>query len=293
VNLDLSILMAAPPSAGETVLGSERRRGLGGKGANQAVAAARAGASAAFLGAFGDDADSGELRTRLFSTGVDIRWCETVPGAASGFACILISTEGESRIIYVPGANAALDPGFVQDRAQTLAAAAVVVLQAETPPAAIRAAIDVAARAGVRIVLNLAPVMDLGDALTAADPLVVNAVEASQLTGLSLATPDEVAAAAPRLAGLARSVVVTLGARGALVIEGAVAARVEAPAVHEVRDTTGAGDAFVGVLATRLAAGDPLLAAAQAAVRCASATVSSYGAAESYPDFAAILAEVP
>jgi ribokinase len=185
----------------------------------------------------------------------------------------------------VPGANHAVGAADAEAAGERIAASDILVVQGELPAPATRAAVRLAREAGVRAVVNLAPLIDLGAQLGCADPLVLNEVEAGQLLGEPLSSVSAVSAAGPRFRALARSVVVTVGAAGAVLITGEGMLHVPAPHVDEVCDTTGAGDALVGVLAAQLAAGLPLADATRLAVAAASLSVTVEGAAESYPDF--------
>lgn len=299
VNADLLTQVAVHPAPGETVLGRSMSVLAGGKGANQAVAAARLGAEVAFVGAVGDDSFAGQATTGLRAAGVDLSALTTVPGP-TGIALVTVSADGENSIVVIPGANAAVTADIVSAHAATVAGADVVVLQGEIP----RAATETAARlAGGRVVLNLAPVIELSaDVVRRADPLVVNEHEARlalSLVGGQDVPEDDHAAAARALteAGVA-SVVITLGSAGAVVAtragstEGdAEVATVPSPKVTAV-DTTGAGDAFVGALAFRLAAGDGLLGAARLAARVGAYAVTGVGAQSSYPSSTDALPEV-
>lgn len=292
VNLDVVIRGGGLPDDGETVLAHSATWGLGGKGANQAVAAARAGADVAFVGAVGAGDDGERLRRMLRSAGVDVAHLRSVEGVASGLAVVFVSEGGENRIVVVPGANHRVGEGDVRAAADRISASDVLVVQGELPEAATRAALGLARLSGVRTVVNLAPVLDLGPQLADADPLVVNEVEAGQLIGRQLFTVAEVSAAGGRFRALARSVVVTLGAEGAVLFtrsDGEEGTHVRAPFVAEVRDTTGAGDAAVGVLAAALAGGLSLADATAGAVAAGSLSVTVEGAAGSYPDFGHVL----
>lgn len=297
VNADLLTRVAVHPAPGETVLGRSMSVLAGGKGANQAVAAARLGAEVAFVGAVGDDSFAGQATSGLRSAGVDLSALATVPGP-TGIAIVTVSADGENSIVVIPGANAAIAAGTVSAHAATVAGADVVVLQGEIP----RAATETAARlANGRVVLNLAPVIELSaDVVRRADPLVVNEHEARlalELLGGPAVPDDDHAAAARALteAGVA-SVVITLGSAGALVAirsgeAEVVVTPVPSPKVSAV-DTTGAGDAFVGALASRLAAGDELLDAARLAARVGAYAVTGVGAQSSYPSSTDALPEV-
>lgn len=286
INLDVSVRSELAPGPGETVLGTSKLEGLGGKGANQAVAAARAGAQVGLVGLVGGDRASSMLDSRLRAARVDISGVGVLPDATTGTAIIVVTDDGENRIVVVPGANGQVTTEYVETNSSFIAAAAVLVVQGELPTAASRSAIRIAAENGCRVVVNLAPVVSLGIELEAADPLIVNTVEAAQLTGIAA---DDVAAILLNrdyYSAVARSVVVSVGSEGAIVIDEGVATHLPAPAGVVARDTTGAGDALVGVVAAHLAHGDDLLTAVAAGVEAASSTVSTLGAAEAYPDFA-------
>lgn len=283
INVDEVIGVATLPAPGETVLGWERATGLGGKGANQAVAAAVAGGEVALIGAVGADAHGAAALEQLAKHGVDTSMVATLEETASGRALVILSEEGENEIIVIGGANQAMDERALSRDA--LRDAAVMVVQGEVPPKVNQAALRMAAELGVRAVVNLAPVQDLGGHLATADPLVVNEIEAGQLIGAELRSAQDVVDAAPDLRGLARSAVVTLGASGAVLITPDAIDHIPAPRPERVRDTTGAGDAVAGVLATALAQGLELRAAVERAVRAASLSVTEVGAAASYEAF--------
>ncbi|MEY9909846.1 ribokinase [Catenulispora sp. MAP12-49] len=283
INVDEVVGVAELPTPGETVHGRERATGLGGKGANQAVAAAVAGGEVALVGAVGADERGATALEQLRGYGVDTSMVATLDGTPSGRALVILSEAGENEIIVIGGANQALDDSVLKQ--DVLREAAVMVVQGEVSPTVNRAALRLAAERGVRAVVNLAPVQDLGAELAGADPLVVNEIEAGQLIGSELGTVPDVTDAAPRLRGLARSVLVTLGASGAVLITGEAVDHVPAPRPDQVRDTTGAGDALVGVLAAALAEGFELRAAVERAVRAASLSVAEVGAAASYEAF--------
>lgn len=295
LNADLLTQVAVHPAPGETVLGRSMSVLAGGKGANQAVAAARLGAEVAFVGAVGDDSFAGPATAGLRAAGVDLSALATVPGP-TGIALVTVSADGENSIVVISGANAAVEADTVSAHAATVAGADVVVLQGEIP----RAATETAARlARGRVVLNLAPVIELSaDVVRRADPLVVNEHEArlalSLLGGQDVPDDDHAAAARALTEAGVTSVVVTLGSAGAVVAtrsgDGKVAT-VPSPKVTAV-DTTGAGDAFVGALASRLAAGDELLDAAHLAARVGAYAVMSVGAQSSYPSSTDALPEV-
>ncbi|GAB3089963.1 ribokinase [Isoptericola nanjingensis] len=281
-NADLLVGVTAHPAPGETVLGHGMRVMSGGKGANQAVAAARLGADVAFVGAVGDDEFADAALAGLRSAGVDLTALAVAPGRRTGIAIVTVSDDGENSIVVVPGANGAVDETMVSAHAGLVAGAASVVLQGEIP----RAAIEAAARtARGRLVVNLAPVLDVDeDVLLRADPLVLNEHEARLVAGALGVPAEESEEVLVRglLARGVRSVVLTLGPRGALVGQDDDVTAVPAPRVRAV-DTTGAGDAFVGALAHGLARGDGLVDAARTAARVGAYAVRSPGAQASYP----------
>jgi ribokinase len=277
INADLVIRVDRRPGWGETVLGSDLATFPGGKGANQAVAAARLGARTALVGKLGADGHGALLRESLRRDGVDLAHI-TEAAVPTGVALITVGPDGDNSIIVSAGANARLGEADVAAAARLIGAAGVVCLQLEIPLPAVLAA----ARAARRLVLNLSPPSRVPPALLAlCDPLVVNEHEAAFLLGEG--RPGSPAEQAAALLGLGpRTVVVTLGADGAVVAEAAGVTAVPSPQV-EVVDTTGAGDAFTGALAWRLARGDELTAAAAFAARVGAAAVRRPGAQSSYP----------
>jgi ribokinase len=273
VNADLVVRVDRRPGAGETVLGSDLATHPGGKGANQAVAAARLGGKVAFLGRAGTDGQGDLVRDALRGDGVDISHLITTPGP-NGVALITVSPEGDNSIIVSPGANARVSKDDVAAAGPLFAAASVVSLQLEIPLAAVVAAARAAADAGARVVLNLSPPAAVPDeVLAVCDPLVVNEHEAAFLGD---AGPAALLARGPR------SVVITRGADGAVVADRTGVTEVSSPRVAAV-DTTGAGDAFTGALSWRLAQGDDLAAAARFAARVGAAAVRNPGAQSSFP----------
>ncbi|MET7613677.1 ribokinase, partial [Streptomyces seoulensis] len=249
-NADLVVGVERRPGAGETVLGGDLAVHPGGKGANQAVAAARLGARTALLARVGDDGHGRLLRDSLRSAGVDTAAVLT-GGAPTGVALITVDPSGDNSIVVSPGANARLTEDDV--RAEVLGAARVVSAQLEIPPATVAAVVR-ALPEGTRFVLNPSPPRPLpGEVLAACDPLVVNEHEARVLLGHEKAAepaddPADPADWARRLLALGpRSVVVTLGAKGALVCDASGVRAVPSVAVAAV-DTTGAGDAFTAAL---------------------------------------------
>ena len=275
------------PGPGETVLGKEFRTGFGGKGANQAVMAARLGAHVSAMVKLGRD-QFGESTIRNFEEqGVDTTFVTFDEERSSGVAPILVEEgSGQNRIIVVPGANASLSPADVQAAAGLIRQSDVVICQLETPAATTIAAFRIAREAGGALcILNPAPAAELGaELLGLTDVLVPNEAEAQALTGLPVGTEEEAfeAARALRTHGPAR-IVITLGERGALGIDSdGEEFRVEAERVQAV-DSTGAGDAFVGSLAYFLGQKLPLPEAVRRSCLIATRTVLKHGTQSSFP----------
>ncbi|GAA5157818.1 ribokinase [Amycolatopsis dongchuanensis] len=272
-NADLVVPAERRPGSGETVLGGDTTVLPGGKGANTAVAAARLGADVALLAAIGDDAYGAMLTESLRDAGVRTELVRKV-GRPTGIAYITVTPDGENSILVSPGANSALEPGALD-----FAGAKVLVASLEIPLPTVEWAIAEAASAGVRTMLNLSPVAELSPrTLAALDVLLVNEHEAAALLGEGVGL-GKLLELGPR------SAVVTLGARGALVLTGDGETEVPAPPVEPV-DTTGAGDAFTGALAASLATGVTLETAARKAARVAAISVTRRGAQPSYPSAA-------
>ncbi|MCQ4044574.1 ribokinase [Streptantibioticus rubrisoli] len=291
-NADLVVAVERRPAAGETVLGSDLATHPGGKGANQAVAAARLGAATGLLARVGDDAHGRLLLDTQRACGVDTRGV-LIGAAPTGVALITVDPSGDNSIVVSPGANARLTPDDVRAAGELMAAAKVVSLQLEIPLETVAEAVTTAGRAGAKVVLNPSPPAPLPvEVLAACDLLVVNEHEARYLLrdapAAAEGTPEAWAKAL--LARGPRSVVVTLGAAGALAATGdGTAVRIPSPRVRAV-DTTGAGDAFTGALAWRWGAGDELTEAVRFAVRVGATAVTRPGAQQSYPTAAEVAA---
>ncbi|GHE55493.1 ribokinase [Streptomyces longispororuber] len=289
-NADLVTAVARRPGPGETVLGSDLAVHPGGKGANQAVAAARLGARTALLARVGDDAYGRLLLDSQESAGVDTAGV-LVGGAPTGVALITVDPSGDNSIVVAPGANARLTPDDVRAAGELFAAAPVVSVQLEIPLETV-AEVARALAPGARLVLNPSPPAPLPpEVLEACDPLIVNEHEARVvLQGAGADVPDAPEDWARHLLGLGpRSVVVTLGAEGALVATAEGTERVPSVKVDAV-DTTGAGDAFTAALAWRLGAGEDLATAARFAARVGALAVTRAGAQVSYPTGAEVAA---
>jgi ribokinase len=280
VNADTSLRLAALPRPGETVLAREAAGSLGGKGANQAVAAARAGARVRMVGAVGRN-DGAPLADALAAEGIDTGLLARSE-RASGRALVLLDDAGENSIIVVPGANAALDDDAVRRACADLSPGDVLVLQHEIPAATSRLAAATASAAGATVIWNAAPApVRPADLVEHVDLLVVNEHElgaVARLLGLDPAGPEtDVAAVGGRLG---TDVVCTLGAAGALVHRDGALVRVPAPAVTAV-DTTAAGDTFVGYLAASWHL--PVAEAVRRAALAGALAVTRPGAATSIP----------
>ena len=283
VNVDLLAQVRRHPRPGETLHGTGGRMLPGGKGANQAVAAARLGARVAMVGAVGSDVQAEAALAALREAGVDLGHVAEIEGP-TGLAIVTVAEDGENSIVVIAGANDAMGAGRVRAAAEVISAARIVVCQGEIPRDGIEA---LPALVTGRFLHNPAPVMELDPAvLRASDPLVVNQHEA----GLVLAqlAPDqeapedpEAVVAALRAAGIP-SAVLTLGAEGSLVADQAGVRRIP-PAPVETVDTTGSGDAFIGALALGLARGDDLATAARLASRVGAFAATDEGAQPSYP----------
>lgn len=288
-NADLVIGVERRPGAGETVLGSDLAVHPGGKGANQAVAAARLGARTALLARVGDDGHGRLLLESQRVAGVDTAGV-LVGGPPTGVALITVDPSGDNSIVVSPGANGRLTPADVRAAGDLFRASRVVSTQLEIP---LETVLEVARNLapGTRLVLNPSPPQPLpAEVLAACDPLIVNEHEAKVILGDTAGAGDRPEDWARLLLEKGpRSVVVTLGGEGALVASPEGVARVPSVKVRAV-DTTGAGDAFTAALAWRLGAGEPLAEAAAYAARVGAVTVTREGAQASYPTAAEVAA---
>ena len=279
-NMDLVATAPALPRRGETVLGTDFVMVPGGKGANQAVAAVRAGASCAFLGAIGSDSFGVTLRARITAAGVDTSQLRVTYGT-SGVALVMVSADGENAIVVSPGANASMT-GLTEDERTLVRAADVLVAQLEIPVETVTEAAVAARDAGTRVVLNAAPARPLpAELLAATDLLVVNEGEAHALTGRGIDEPRALLDLVPRA-------VITLGGAGALYVDrDGTTVHVPAFAV-DVVDSTAAGDAFTAALAVAWGEGRQLLDAVRWAAAAGAASVRRLGASVALPGRAEI-----
>lgn len=273
----MTMRMPRLPVAGETLLGGEYRSGHGGKGSNQAVAASRLGAEVTLLTAVGDDAIGRAAREMWAAEGVDATATITAP-AATMVGMILVEPSGENRIVIATGALDHLTPRHVQDFAPQLAAADIAVVSLEIPMATAVAALRAAHEAGTRTLLNPAPAQPIPDeAWSNVDLLTPNRTEAAILLGL----PPDAAGPAEELARQLHerggaTIVLTLGAEGALICDAGGLTPVAAVPPAEVVDTTGAGDAFTAALAVELAGGGSVPGAVAFAARVGAFAVAHH-----------------
>ena len=287
VNTDLVLHCARLPVPGQTVHGRDFQTLLGGKGANQAVAAARLGASAglvSFVGCVGDDAFGRNARRVLAYEGIDTQHLHIVSGASTGVAMIQVDDSGQNSIALAAGANAALSVAHVDAAKATIESAGLLICQLECPLPVVTHGISLARAAGVPVLLNPAPMQPLpADLLSRVDVLVPNETEAAALVGLGSGARFDAAAAAARLREFGpRTVIVTLGASGVQVAAVGIEAHLKAPVVQAV-DTTGAGDAFIGAYAAAWCEGASVTAAIEYAQRAAAISVTRRGALAAMP----------
>lgn len=300
INVDFVVAAPRLPGPGETVVGPDLRRYGGGKGANAAVAAARAGAVVRLVGAVGTDDTGTAALTELRGDGVLVDAVTVLDGSATGAALIVVDPGGENQIAVGAGANAALTPETVRAALrEALPASGCVLVSTEIPGESVAVAVEAASAAGVACVLNPAPVQPVVlDLLRHGPVLTPNITEVAELAAMLGSAPagtrpgdgiaGVTAAAEAVLARTGAPVVVTMGGDGALVLLPGERPEHVPPWPATVRDTTGAGDTFNGVLATRLAAGNPLATAVRAASAAAAISVGHVGARVGMPQAAAI-----
>lgn len=283
-NVDFIVQLPHLPALGETVTDGRFTQTYGGKGANQAVAVARAGGETTFITCLGDDPYAAPLLAAYQADGIDTRLVKIAPDVATGTALIMVDTQGDNYLGIAPGANSALLPADIDACAAYIRDAALVILQNEIPPATNQRVLEIAAEAGTPVVLNYAPVRGAALPVTPLlTGLVVNENEAAALTGLPVDTVAQARIAAAHLRALGpRYVILTLGAQGAWLDDGETQELVPAFPVTPV-DATAAGDTFLGALAVALVEGSTLVPAARFACAASALTVTRVGAMPSIP----------
>lgn len=279
INEDVILQLGQYIRPGETVTAQRVERQPGGKGANQAAAAAAAGAEVVMLGAVGDDPAGTRMTEDLRRRGVNTRWVKTVGGVSTGTAYVTVTPDGENTIVLDPGANEFVGAAAVEAAWPALPPASVLLSLLEIPLAGVTAAVRLAAQAGMRPVVTLAPAQPVpGELLCGLDPLLVNEHEAAFLLHAGDLGGHVLDAARELLRLGPKSAVVTAGPAGAAVADGAIARLLPAVPVGKVTDTTGAGDAFAGALAAALGQGADLDAAVTAGLRAGAEAVQRIGA---------------
>ncbi|MET3792328.1 ribokinase [Aquamicrobium terrae] len=282
--VDLITYVTVMPAPGETVEAPDFEIGCGGKGANQAIAAARLGSQVSMVTKVGDDLFGDNTLRNFADNGIDTTHVKKVAGKSSGVAPIFVEPSGENSILIVKGANAELSPADVDAAADVLRQADLILMQLEIPLETVRHTLGRAAEWGVRTILNPAPAaadLDVVD-LRSLSFLIPNESELALLSGLPTGTEDEIATAARSLIAQGiGTVIVTLGARGARLVTADAVTTIEAVKVKPV-DTTGAGDAFIGSFAHFLAATGNTEEALNRAARYAAQSVGRRGTQKSY-----------
>ena len=288
VNMDIVARVDHMPVAGENVRGWDLRTIPGGKGANQAVAAARLGAETTLLGRVGDDEFGGRLRRGLADAGVRTGAIAARPGCPSGIALILIDAAGQNSIVITPGANGRLTPADVEAARPLIAEADAVVLQLEIPPETVAAAIGIAREVGTPTIVDAGPPRTpVDEAVFTATVLTPNEAEAAALLGLAPGSRGAEDLARDLLARGPGAVVLKAGTRGAIVADSKRLVRVPAFMIQPV-DTTAAGDAFTAALAIEFVRGTDLAAAARTANAAGALACLKLGAQPSMPTAAEV-----
>ena len=283
--MDLVVRASRRPARGETLIGTDFGMFPGGKGANQAVAAGRLGGSVCMVGCLGTDSFGDMFLALLEDEGIDTRFVVRDSTEGTGIGNPVIDADGDNSIIIVPRANTKLSPADVEKAGEAIASADVLVLQLEVPMSASLRAAEIARASSTKVLVNPAPAAPLPDSfLSLVDVVVPNEIEFEGLTGILPTTDEEALRGSGTLfdSGVG-AVVVTVGERGAYLVEHGHVAHYKAQAVQRVVDTTGAGDAFCGALAVLIGNGCPLREAVKFANRAAAIAVTRMGAIPSLP----------
>lgn len=284
-NIDLISKVPRLPKLGETMMGHAFHMGYGGKGANQAVMAAKLGAQVAMVTKLGNDVFGADTLKNYQAQGIDTTWVFFDEKAASGVAPIFVDDNAQNFIVIIPGANMALSPADVQQASSAITNASLLICQLEVPIESTLEAFRIAKAAGVTTILNPAPAAPLPDELLQlSDIIAPNETETEQLTGLSVtAIEDAEKAARALLQRGPRTVILTLGERGALLVD-ATSVEPIAPIKVKAVDPTGAGDSFIGSLAVFLGEGLDLRSAIRRANAVAALSVTKIGTQTSFPN---------
>lgn len=284
LNMDMVVKIDQRPQKGETVLGSEMFMSAGGKGANQAYAAALLGGDVTMVGCLGEDVFADKLKDNLANAGVDVSHIETRKDAASGTAFISIDWEGDNSIIVAPGANNLLSVGLVQEKESLIKNAGLLIVQLETPLDAITEAVRIAKENGVPVLLDPAPAQKLpAELLAMVDYITPNETEMFILTGIEVKdTKTAQVAAAKLLEQGVKTVVAKMGGKGVTVVNPNRTSYIEGYKV-DVADTTAAGDAFAGAVGACLVEGTDIWSAAHFGNAVGALTVTRLGAQASIP----------
>ena len=288
-NMDLVVKAGRRPQTGETLMGEEFGMFIGGKGSNQAIAAARLGANVTMIGRLGTDLFGDTLMAAHAAEGICTDYITRDTEVGTGVASILIDADGDNSIVLVPQANMRLSVQDIEQGSESIAAADVLLLQLEVPIAASQRAAEIAKSNGATVVLNPAPAQELpDDFLAQVDILTPNEVETESLSGVRVSTVTDAERAAKVLLDKGLSaVILTLGEQGALLLTPNLTQQVSAYSV-DVVDTTAAGDAFCGALATTLARGENFVDAVAFANAAGALAVTVLGAAPSMPTAAQV-----
>ncbi|MBN2270149.1 MAG: ribokinase [Sedimentisphaerales bacterium] len=283
-NMDLVVKSQRIPAAGETILGGDFIMVPGGKGANQAVAAAKLGVNVCFVAKLGDDVFGAQSLRNFKKERVNTDHIQQTKDAPSGVALIMVDDKGENSIVVAPGANLKLSPQDVRAAEVEIKAAGAVVAQLEVPLDTIQCAAELANRSNVPFILDPAPARELPqELLELVDVLTPNETEAQILTGIEVTDEESAREASMNLLGRGvKAAIITLGSKGFLLVDGDQAVYVPAHKVRAV-DSTAAGDAFTGSLAVGIAQGKGLLDAASFANYVAALAVTKMGAQSSMP----------